>query len=88
MLNLFVCVLESLQTQTDSLERARLRQLHSQEDPRAKEVPSQAQPTQTLLHQLLGHIEVEKIYIQYQSKIWTHLLIQGFFFIFYQFSTL
>ena len=28
------------------------------------------------------------IYIQYQSKVWTHLLIQGIFFIFLFFSTL
>uniref|UniRef100_A0AAZ3RJ87 Chromosome X open reading frame 65 n=1 Tax=Oncorhynchus tshawytscha TaxID=74940 RepID=A0AAZ3RJ87_ONCTS len=39
--------LETLQTQTDSLERARLRQLRSQEDRRATEAPSQTQPTQT-----------------------------------------
>ncbi|XP_055782962.1 uncharacterized protein CXorf65 homolog isoform X1 [Salvelinus fontinalis] len=40
-------LLETLQTQTDSLERARLRQLRSQEDRRATEAPSQTQPTQT-----------------------------------------
>ncbi|XP_041693247.1 uncharacterized protein CXorf65 homolog [Coregonus clupeaformis] len=40
-------LLESLQTQTDSLERARLRQLRSQKDRRAKEAPTQTQPTQT-----------------------------------------
>uniref|UniRef100_A0A4W5NFH5 Chromosome X open reading frame 65 n=1 Tax=Hucho hucho TaxID=62062 RepID=A0A4W5NFH5_9TELE len=41
-------LLETLQTQTDSLERARLRQLRSQEDRRATEAPSQTQPTQTV----------------------------------------
>lgn len=39
-------LLETLQTQTDNLERARLRQLRSQEDRRAAEMPTQTQPTQ------------------------------------------
>ncbi|XP_014055101.1 uncharacterized protein CXorf65 homolog isoform X2 [Salmo salar] len=43
----FCIVNQTLQTQTDSLERARLRQLRSQEDRRATEAPSQTQPTQT-----------------------------------------
>ncbi|CAB1325414.1 unnamed protein product [Coregonus sp. 'balchen'] len=40
-------LLESLQTQTDSLERARLRQLRSQKDRRAKEAPTQTQPAKS-----------------------------------------
>ncbi|XP_062332772.1 uncharacterized protein CXorf65 homolog isoform X1 [Osmerus eperlanus] len=39
-------LLETLQTQTESLERARLRHLRSQEDRRSTEMPTQAQPTQ------------------------------------------
>lgn len=41
-----MCLLETLQTQTESLERARLRHLRSQEDRRSTEMPTQAQPTQ------------------------------------------
>ncbi|XP_062332773.1 uncharacterized protein CXorf65 homolog isoform X2 [Osmerus eperlanus] len=42
-----VCVInKTLQTQTESLERARLRHLRSQEDRRSTEMPTQAQPTQ------------------------------------------
>ena len=42
--------------------------------------------SETLKHEHVGRLKehdfAEGWYIQYQSKVWTHLLIQGFFFIF------
>ena len=40
-------------------------------------------PEMQQVHSMLNGMEVNiHTYIQYQSKVWTHLLIQGFFFIF------